>query len=293
MGQERDSKGLVCGTKRKLDDECQVEKKKPRFEVETSLEYLQGDNQGVVVLSLNRPDACNAISTIMLEELEAAMEELQKEESVRCLIITSKVPGIFSAGADLKERCQMDEASVKSYLSRLNKFIISLEEFHSPVIAAVEGVCLGGGLEICLGCDIIIGSSCSTFGMPEVRIGVLPGAGGTVRLGKCIGWSRARQMILTGDRIGGRKAEDWGLLGKCAQKGDTLGAALEMARQVTAGGPLAIKYAKLSLRSAEILEKDEALQMERKCYARILPTWDRKEGLNAWSSRRKPCFSGK
>ena len=132
-----------------------------------------------------------------------------------------------------------------------------------------------------------------TFGLPETRLGVIPGGGGTVRLGGLVGWGRARQIILTGDRVGGRQAEQWGLLNICVDDGAAYDKALEMAREVARGAPLAVRMAKVALRCAERLEKGEALVMETVCYEKILPSWDRREGLRAWAESRSPLFRGK
>jgi enoyl-CoA hydratase/carnithine racemase len=142
--------------------------------------------------------------------------------------------------------------------------VTAIEELPFPVIAAVEGAALGGGLEIILGCDMRVGSTSSTFGLPETRLGVIHGGGGTVRLDTLVGWGRARQIILTGGRVGGRQAEQWGCL-ICVNDGAVYAKALEMAREVARGAPLAVRMAKIALRSAERLEKGEALEMERVC----------------------------
>ena len=192
--------------KRKIEDEAGVQPKKACLENETCLEYLCGENYGIALRSINRPSARNALSWRLVEDLQAAVDAVDEENTVRCLILASQVQHVFCAGADLKERIHMSEERVLAYLKRLNKFVVSLEEFPFPVIAAVEGAALGGGLEIILGCDMIVGAVSSSFGLPETRLGVIPGGGGTVRLGRLVGWARARQMILTGGRVGGSQA---------------------------------------------------------------------------------------
>jgi methylglutaconyl-CoA hydratase len=289
-GQQTDLQNVT--RKRKIEDEAGVQSKKACLENEIFLEYLDGENSGIAVLSINRPSTRNALSWKLVEDLQAAVDEVGEEKTVRCLILTSQVQNVFCAGADLKERTQMSEERVLSYLKKLNKLVATLEELSIPVIAAVEGAALGGGLEMILGCDMRVGTTSSTFGLPETRLGVIPGGGGTVRLGRLVGWGRARHIILTGGRVGGRQAEQWGLLNICVDDGAAYNKALEMAREVARGAPLAVRMAKIALRSAETLEKGKALETERVCYEKILPSWDRREGLRAWAERRNPVFRG-
>ena len=280
--------------KRKLEDEMDIKSKNACVDDEVVLEYLDGENDGIAVLCLNRKNARNALSCKLVEDVQSALAEVgQEQEGVRCLILRSLVPGVFCAGADLKERTKMSEENVSAYLKRLKDLVAALEELQIPVVAAVEGAALGGGLEVILGCDMRVGTTSSIFGLPETRLGVIPGAGGTVRLGRVVGWGRARQMILTGGRIGGSQAEQWGLLNVCVEDGAAYGKALEMARDVVEGAPLAVRMAKVALRAAERLEQEEGLEVEQACYETLLPSWDRMEGLRAWGQRRKQHFRGK
>ena len=281
------------GKKRKHEDETGAQSKKACLENETAVEYLGGQNRGIAVLSINRPSARNALSCSLVEDLQAALDEVCLDDGVRCLVLASQVHRVFCAGADLKERAVMSNEDVMEFLKRLNHLITTLEEAPIPVIAAVEGAALGGGLEIILGCDMRVGTTSSTYGLPETRLGVIPGAGGTVRLGRLVGWGRARQMILTGYRVGGLQAEHWGLLNSCVADGMAYDRALEMARQVAEGAPLAVRMAKIAMRTAEDLDKEAALRMETSCYENILPSWDRREGVRALGERRHPAFRGK
>eukprot|EP00092_Neocalanus_flemingeri_P000623 GFUD01000665.1.p1 GENE.GFUD01000665.1~~GFUD01000665.1.p1 ORF type:complete len:310 (+),score=91.60 GFUD01000665.1:113-1042(+) len=283
-----------CGNKkRKLEDEIDIQAKKACVEDEVVLEYLDGENEGIAVLSLNRPSSRNALSWKLVDDVQTALDEVGREQGACCLIMKSLVTGVFSSGADLKERTNMSEQKVLAYIKKLKDLVASLEELQIPVIAACEGAALGGGLEVILGCDMRVGTTSSMFGLPETRLGVIPGAGGTVRLGKVIGWGRARQMILTACRISGKQAEMWGLLNVCVEDGAAYYKALEMARAVVEGAPLAVRMAKVALKAAERLEQEEALEVEQACYENILPSWDRVEGLRAWGQRRKPKFMGK
>ena len=185
----------------------------------------------------------------------------------------------------------MTNKGVLQYLMSLQKLISTMEHLRVPVIAAVDGPALGGGLELLLGCDIRVAGPRAVFGLPEVRLGVIPGAGGTVRLAADIGSTRARDMVLTGRRIDGDTAERWGLVSQCAHDAETT--ALSLAREVTKGAPLALHMAKVSMNSARMLPYQDALIAETLCYSTLLNTQDRREGLEAWSQRRIPNFAGK
>ena len=279
--------------KRKIEEETGAQSKKACIDNEVCIRYLGGENTGIAVLSLNRPAARNALSCKIVEELQTAIADITEVETVRCLVLASQVEGVFCAGADLKERCRMSQASVAEFLKKLNNLVTALEDLPVPVIAVVEGPALGGGLELILGCDMRVGTTSAMFGLPETGIGVIPGAGGTVRLGGLVGWGRARQMVLTGCRVGGSQAEKWGLLNTCVEAGAGYNTALEMARKVATGAPLAVKMAKVALRSTEKIQRDAALRVESSCYQRILSSSDRLEGIRAWADKRKPIFRGK
>lgn len=238
---------------------------------------------------------------------EAFHQVCQKENAVRCVILKSGVIGVFSAGADLKvmyldvnlnfkmnpylqERIGMSPKGVLQYLMSLQRLISTIEHLRIPVIAAVDGPALGGGLELLLGCDIRVAGPRAVFGLPEVRLGVIPGAGGTVRLANDIGGTRARDMILSGRRIDGDTAERWGLVSHSVQDAGTM--ALSLAMDIVKGAPLALHMAKVSLTAARMLPHQDALRAETLCYSTLLNTQDRREGLEAWSQRRLPNFVG-
>ena len=160
-----------------------------------SVEHLTGPDQGILVLSISRPDARNALNTGLVSGLQAAVNKISSSSSARCLILQSSVPGVFSAGADLKERQEMSEAAVLRFLTDLKHLVSSLESLPVPVLAAVDGPALGGGLELLLGCDLILASQRASFGLPETRLGVMPGAGGSVRLTNIIGPLRQSKAL--------------------------------------------------------------------------------------------------
>ena len=186
----------------------------------------------------------------------------------------------------------MSDAGVMSFLARLKHLISSLESLPVPVLAAVDGPALGGGLELLLGCDLIVSSERAVFGQPETGLGVMPGAGGTVRLAGIIGPSRAANIILAGQRITGEQAEQWGLVARVVNHQDLQQTTLELARDIVRAAPRALTMAKYSLQSARFLSKAAGLELETACYANLLSSTDRREGLLAWSQRRPPGFTG-
>ena len=278
--------------KRKCEEEQTESNKKLCRENTVSVEQLRGEEQGIVVISIDRSEARNALDSSVVAGLQSAVREISEDRSVRCVILQSQVTGVFSAGADLKVRMDMSDNAVLRYLSDLNHLISSLECLAVPVLAAVDGPALGGGLELLLGCDLIVSSERSVFGLPETRLGVMPGGGGTVRLGHCLGWARAARIILSGHRMSGEEAEQWGLVSRLVHHDLLETTTRDLARNLLQSAPLALKMAKFSLQSARYLNKAEALELETACYVNLLRTRDRREGLEAWNQRRAPTFTG-
>ena len=275
-----------------VEREEEGESKRVCQENSVSVEYLTGPDQGIVLLSISRPDARNALNTGLVSGLQAALNKISSAGGARCLILQSCVPGVFSAGADLKERQEMSEAAVLSYLADLKHLISSLESLPVPVLAAVDGPALGGGLELLLGCDLILASERAVFGQPETRLGVMPGAGGTVRLTNILGPLRAASLVLTGRRISGQQAEQWGLVASQVNHQDLQHTTRQVARDILRAAPRALTMAKYSLQSARFLNKAAGLEFETACYANLLSSRDRREGLEAWRQHRPPIFTG-
>lgn len=278
--------------KRKCEEKDEEERKRVCRENSLSVEYLTGPDDGIVVLSLARPEARNALDSGLVLGLQTALAKISQAGSARCLILESSVPGVFSAGADLKERQGMSEEAVLSFLADLKHLVSSLESLPLPVLAQVDGPALGGGLELLLGCDLIVSSERAVFGLPETGLGVMPGAGGTVRLAGILGPGRAASLVLAGQRISGQQAEQWGLVARQVQHQDLQLTTRELARQIVRAAPRALAMAKYSLQSARYLGKAAGLELETACYANLLSSRDRREGLLAWSQRRPPAFTG-
>ena len=265
---------------------------------EVEVEHLTGENLGTVTITLNRGRARNALNRQMVAKLQQILGDLAKEAGLRAVVLRSGVSGVFCAGADLKERRGMEEQEVIEFLRDLKTVVTSLEELPVPVVAAMDGAALGGGLELALGCDLRVAAQGVPLGLPEVLLGVIPGCGGTQRLARLIGVGRAAQMVFTGKPVLAEEAERWGLVNYCVEQNQNGSAAYDqalcVARMMFATAPVALGMAKVALREgAKVGGLDEALQVEEACYQALLHTSDRREGLEAFLAKRKPVFLGK
>ena len=244
----------------------------------------------VVVVTLNRPQALNALSYALVKDLSLAMQELDQDDEVRVIIVTGGEK-VFAAGADIKEmadRGPFDERIQErlTYRDQINKIT-------KPVIAAVSGFALGGGCELAMSCDIIIASETARFGQPEVNLGIIPGSGGTQRLTHLLGKHRAMELVLTGDAISATEAERLGLVNRIFPVELFLEEAKNIARKIAAKPVLAIKAAKEAVLKAANTPLDEGLDYERKSFYLLLASEDRSEGMRAFLEKRKPDFKGK
>ncbi len=248
----------------------------------------------IAIWSLARPERLNALTTSMLEELTSRAHALRVDPEVRALVITGQGTRAFCAGADLKERRTMSDAQVRAFLDAAGRAFLALDQLDRPVIAALNGAALGGGLELALACDLRVAAPGALLGLPEVALGIIPGAGGTQRLPRVVGLARATQMILTGEKIPAEEALRIGLVNRVAAAGqDVLSCALEFARAFAEGAPLALAAALEALRAADELPLSDGLTRERACYERVLASVDRVEALAAFAEKRKPVFTGR
>lgn len=209
---------------------------------------------------------------------------------LRSVVIASSVPGVFCAGADLKERRAMPAADVERFIELLQRTWSAVEDLAVPTIAAVEGAALGGGLELALCADLRVAGAAATFGFPEVGWGIFPGGGGAWRAAAVVGTGHAAELVLLADRIGADRAERMGLVNKTVPQGAALEAALEWATTIATRAPIAVRQAKKGFRRAA--ERDAALLSERERYRCLLESADRQEGLAAFHEKRKPRFTG-
>ena len=261
---------------------------------ELSLTRLGGEDAGTAVLTLRRASARNALGAVLLSELEAALAELRGGGGggARALVLCSDVPGVFCAGADLKERGGMSPAQAGAFVRRLRAAFSALAALPLPTIAAIEGAALGGGLELALACDFRVAGGGAALGLPETGLAIIPGAGGTQRLPRLIGPARAKELIFTGRRVAAEEALALGLVCRAVAPGGALAAAVALARATLAGGPVAQRAAKEAVDGGLGVDLASGLALEAGCYAQVMPTQDRLEGLLAFREKRKPRYTG-
>ncbi|KAJ6415682.1 ENOYL-COA HYDRATASE-RELATED [Salix viminalis] len=228
----------------------------------------------------------------MLRGLRNAFETIESDESAQVVLICSSVPKVFCAGADLKERKTMTPSEVQNFVNSLRSTFSFIEALRVPTVAVIEGVALGGGLEMALSCDLRICGEDAVLGLPETGLAIIPGAGGTQRLPRLVGKSRAKELIFTGRKIGGREAMPMGLANYSVPAGEAHSKALEIAREIIQKGPIAIRMAKKAINEGLEIDLPSALELEEECYEQILNTKDRLEGLTAFAEKRKPSYRG-
>lgn len=264
-----------------------------RILVEPAALRVEGAPGRAALLRLNRPEALNAIDTQLAAELREAFLRLSYEEDVRVLIL-SAVPGkAFCAGADLKERSGFDSEAWFRHHAVIRSMFQAVAQCPKPVIAAVEGMALGGGFELVLNCDMVVASEEAVFALPEVSRGIIPGGGGTQLLPRLIGLNRARELILTGRRLPAAEAERWGIVNRLVPAGKAEEAALELAGEILAQAPIAVEQALVAMEAGYNLDLPAALRLETAVYNRCVPTRDREEGVRAFAEKRAPRFEGR
>jgi len=246
----------------------------------------------VVWLTIERPEVMNCLSFPTLRRFRTLLEELREDLSIRCILITGSGEKAFCAGADLKERKTMPADRVPQFVKNIRGLMDDVEAMPQPTIAVVQGFAFGGGTELMLSCDLRVAASDARFGLTEVSLAIIPGAGGTQRLPRLIGKSRAKDLILTGRRLDAEEAERMGLVNRVAPRAELEQAALEVAHQIAANGPVAVRAAKAAIDEGSELPITQGLEVEARCYERTLTTEDRVEALTAFSEKRKPSFKG-
>jgi enoyl-CoA hydratase len=245
---------------------------------------------GIATVTLNRPQVLNALNQALMEELATAMEALDHDAAVRCLVVTGN-DRAFAAGADVHEFADASIADVvRAY--RFHQWD-RIRRIGKPVIAAVSGYALGGGCELAMLCDVIIASETARFGQPEIRLGLIPGAGGTQRLTRAIGKSRAMEMILTGQSITAAEAFALGLVSRVVPVELYLDEAKALAREIAAQPPIAVRMAKEAVLQAFETSLGAGLEFERRCFHLLFGTEDKREGIRAFLEKRPAHFTGR
>ena len=254
---------------------------------------LVEESAGVVTLTLNRAEVMNSLNFPLLHALRDQIESFRFRSEVRVVIIAASGEKAFCAGADLKERATLPPEKVKEYIFTIRNLFTSIEQLNKAVIAAVNGIALGGGTELALASDIRIASSNATMGLTETRLAIIPGAGGTQRLPRLVGKGKAKELIFTGARISAREALEIGLVNKVCEPGDLLDECRKMAAMICETGPIAIEQAKYAINHGFETDIHTGLAIESNAYWVCIPTEDRLEGLAAFKEKRKPVYKGR
>src|SRR5450631_1997308 len=251
---------------------------------------VERQSDGIVVFRLNRPQVRNALNLEVRARLADEVTRHAADEKIRCLIITGSNT-VFAAGADIS---QMAEAGPVEIMARnLQKYWRTIMDCPKPVIAAIEGFALGGGLELALCADIIVAGEGARLGLPEVKLGILPGGGGTQKLARLAGSKRAMLLLMTGKMFGAAEAHAMGVISEVAPTGQALRRALEIAAEIAAMPPISVMQIKEIVNAGLNMPLDVALAMERRAFAMQFATRDQKEGMRAFLEKRKPKFEGK
>ncbi|MCU0829980.1 MAG: enoyl-CoA hydratase-related protein [Rhizobiaceae bacterium] len=253
---------------------------------------IRADHGAVATLTINRPKALNALNAAVLGALLDALRAIAIDDSVRAVIITGAGERAFVAGADIGEFVGASPVEALAISDRLKQVAELIEAMSVPVIASVNGFCLGGGMELALACDIRIASSNAMLGQPEIKLGIIPGGGGTVRLVKTAGVSVAKMLCLTGEPVGAERALGLGLVASVHTPEALADAAMELAGKLAALPPFALGQAKASIQRAADIDTAAAVQFEAQAFALCFSTADQKEGATAFLEKRKATFTG-
>jgi enoyl-CoA hydratase len=246
---------------------------------------------GVALITLDRPEVLNALDYQTLGELADALERLDVDQTVRCVVITGAGDRAFAAGADIREMADATPVTltVQNNFARWER----LKRIRVPLVAAVRGFALGGGCELAMACDVAIAADDAQFGQPEIRLGIMPGAGGTQRLTRALGKAKAMEMILTGRSIGAQEAHERGLVAQVVAREDLLPAAFRLASEIASMPPLAVRAAKEAVNRAYELSLEAGLEFERRTFFMLFASEDQKEGMRAFVDKRKATWQGR
>ena len=251
------------------------------------------DETGIAILTFNRPEALNALNSATLRELARVLEQVAEDESIRVLLLTGAGSKAFVAGADITEIQTLSPLAGREF-ARLGQTVIDrLQHLAVPVIAAVNGYALGGGCEIALACDFIYASETSTFGLPEISLGIIPGFGGTQRLPRLVGTNMARELILTGRFLAAAEAREIGLVNRCFPADQLLPETLAVAKLMAQKGRVSLWAAKDAIREGQNVDMLTGLAIERDAFALCMASPDAKEGTTAFLEKRKAKFTGR
>ncbi len=248
---------------------------------------------GIAILTINRPQVLNALNRKTIEEIARAVDDIESDESVKVLIITGAGERAFVAGADINEFVGIDVVTAKELSRNFQLLLNRIETLGKPVIAAINGLALGGGCELAMACDIRIASEKARLGQPEINLGIIPGAGGTQRLPRLVGIAKAKELIFTGDMIDAREAERIGLVNRVVPPDRVVDEAVELAKKLAGKSPFILKLAKEAINTGMNMDIYSAIALENDLVTIAFTTEDKEEGMRAFMEKRKPEFKGK
>jgi enoyl-CoA hydratase len=253
---------------------------------------LQKDGP-VAVLTINRPDKLNALNQTVLQELLQGLSEAACDDEVAAIVLTGSGDKSFVAGADISTMAKLTTLEGRAFADLGHGVGDAIANCPKPVIAAVNGFAFGGGTELALCCDVIYASEKAKFGQPEVKLGIIPGFGGTQRLARLVGLQKAKELVFTGDTIDAQEALRIGLACAVFPPGELLARAKELGKRIAAAGGVAVGQAKRAMNHGYDLPLPAALELEKQTFAALFGTHDQREGMGAFLEKRKPAFQGK
>jgi enoyl-CoA hydratase/carnithine racemase len=249
--------------------------------------------EGIATITLNRPKSMNSLSSQLLKELDHALTDIERDDSIKVVILAG-TEKFFAAGADITEIGSLaTSVDAHRFLKDAQAVFNKMEDLEKPVIAAISGLALGGGCELALACDLRIAAENSTFGQPEIKIGVIPGAGGTQRLPRIIGLTKAKELLYTGDFIDAQEAYRIGLVNKVVPVASLMDESRKMAQKISRQPGFALKVTKLAVNGGFNMDIKSAMAYEARCFEILFSTEDQKEGMKAFVEKRKPAFKDK
>ena len=257
-----------------------------------NLNLLIENTEGVALLTINRPAVLNSLDEAVLDELQAGFESLALDPSVKVIVVTGAGEKAFVAGADIAAMAEFSVAWAHAFARKGGKLVNFIGQLAKPVIAAVNGFALGGGLELAMACDFIYASEKAKLGLPEVTLGIMPGFGGTQKLGRSVGRGLANEMIFTGKLLSASEALACGLVNAVFPAAELLEKTLETARKIAGHGLLGVASAKESVRSGLDMAEADGIAHEALLFAALFASADQREGMRAFIEKRKPVFTG-
>ncbi|MFO7997008.1 MAG: enoyl-CoA hydratase-related protein [Dehalococcoidia bacterium] len=255
------------------------------------LSYIK--EEGIGIVSINRPQSLNALNGDVYAELYELFQQIENDPEVRVVIITGSGEKAFVAGSDIGEMQPQNSIEIRGFIHKARKASDRIYTLSKPVIAAVNGFALGGGCELAMCCDFRIASENAKFGQPEMNLGIIPGAGGTQRLTRLVGMTRAKELVYTGCVIDANVAYTMGLVNKVVSPNDLMSEAKALARRLLVKSSVALSLAKEAINGGSDASLHSGLDLEGQCFALCFATHDQKEGMAAFLEKRKPEFRGK